>query len=1359
MTGERAVPLSFDAAAQQATQSRVPVPRGIAVRLAPPARRNAPRVPTAGTPSDEGDDAAIKAALPGWQIEAFAGLPDWFRAVPPAPVALAECWKKVQDLRQLPSVTAAEPLLLTREQEPASKMAENQFALAYDAEPLALWGSWRGRESEADVKAKAEGNRWHLQQLKLPADWTAWRAAHHGVEPGDGILIGHPDTGFTDHPEIKDRLSLPGVSFLEMDGSPEPGEGRDDLQKTGDEIIENPGHGTGTASVIVSAESDVVTPGNRQVVGVAPGAKVLPLRVSRSVVHFDLQNVGLAILTAIDKGADVISMSLGGPWYSQFARDCIGQAQEAGLIVIAAAGNNAPTTVFPAAFPEVIAVAATHAGRAPWRFSGLGRLVDIAAPGEAVWRAGASLKGGSPSFSSEQGTGTSFATACVAGLAAVWLSHHGGRAAIAQKLGNDRSLVPFAFQLMLAKTAQTDFDWVGKKLWGRGIPDAEKLLDPDLSLPEQGEVKRFKDVILAQDVSRLTFIGGFRGIFGVTGEPAMQLNLAATWDREGKVRKDPVEETDAVREARYIKQAEDELLTALLGPLSDPAMQVLADELRMWLSVQPELMIGLERWQPGDSLLPLSKRLLQPRADQQTKGPPAPALSPALRAHLEKAQCAEVERLGVIHRGRLVPAPRPTGPTAKAEGQAATEQATPDGSHGYPMPATRRLRAYAFDPSLETSLETMRINQVTIPTRWEGDLQPGPVGEYLEVVDVDPASGCAYQPVDLNHPLVLAQDGLPPSEGDTRFHQQMVYAVAMNTIHRFEVALGRPVFWASLRPWFKGRPADRTRFTSESLANHVDGNLADRNVQRLRIYPHALRGTNAYYSPDKRALLFGYYPGTDDDSGKHFPGGMVFTCLSHDIIAHETTHALLDGMHAYFTEPTNEDVLAFHEAFADIIALFQHFTFPEVVRQQIAGTRGDLRMDNLLGQLAQQFGQTTGKRGALRNYLVERKRGQWERRAPDPRLLRRTVEPHDRGGILVAAVFEAFLKLYDNRIADLLRIATGGTGRLPEGAIHPDLVNRLADEASRAASEVLSVCIRALDYLPPVDITFGDFLRALITADYDYGGEERRQIRIAFIDGFRSWGIYPRDVTTLSEESLRWRGPETSGPFVDLKRTGNFTDHFEYILDRRLRPALAEWQPGISRAKVFQEIHEAQGTFHEFLTTMQQNAPLVRADSLERVPLIPGLDLREGRFTVTNLRPARRTGPQGEYRTEMVVDIVQSYRPPHGVPHPTARPFRGGATLIVDMRSWEIRYVLQKRLYEQLPGQGERGGVPTSRMRLQQEYEQRDELGGSGATLPAWQGEDAAGLAELAVGYSSRDGRKSLPVEPFALLHQSWDGE
>ena len=53
------------------------------------------------------------------------------------------------------------------------------------------------------------------------------------------------------------------------------------------------------------------------------------------------------------------------------------------------------------------------------------------------------------------------------------------------------------------------------------------------------------------------------------------------------------------------------------------------------------------------------------------------------------------------------------------------------------------------------------------------------------------------------------------------------------------------------------------------------------------------------------------------------------------------THAVLDGMHVYFTEPTNPDVYAFHEAFADIVALLQHFTYPEMLRDQIGPTRGN----------------------------------------------------------------------------------------------------------------------------------------------------------------------------------------------------------------------------------------------------------------------------------------------------------------------------------------------------------------------------------------------------------------------------------
>ena len=73
------------------------------------------------------------------------------------------------------------------------------------------------------------------------------------------------------------------------------------------------------------------------------------------------------------------------------------------------------------------------------------------------------------------------------------------------------------------------------------------------------------------------------------------------------------------------------------------------------------------------------------------------------------------------------------------------------------------------------------------------------------------------------------------------------------------------------------------------------------------------------------------------------PGSVVFTAVSHDIVAHETTHALLDGLHRRYREATNVDVLAFHEAFADIVALFQHFTMPESLRDPNRKTRGDLK--------------------------------------------------------------------------------------------------------------------------------------------------------------------------------------------------------------------------------------------------------------------------------------------------------------------------------------------------------------------------------------------------------------------------------
>jgi hypothetical protein len=599
-----------------------------------------------------------------------------------------------------------------------------------------------------------------------------------------------------------------------------------------------------------------------------------------------------------------------------------------------------------------------------------------------------------------------------------------------------------------------------------------------------------------------------------------------------------------------------------------------------------------------------------------------------------------------------------------------------EGGRTVPAPPSRRLRVFSFDPLLGTDLEALRIEQLTIELPWDfadGDfLQPGPVGEYLEVVDRDPANDCFYTPVDLNHPHLLAQDGLPPSEGDPHFHQQMAYAVAMNTIRQFEQALGRTALWAP-------------HLLRDDKGEVVRRGPDEEYVQRLRIYPHGLRQANAFYDPERKALLFGYFPAQGADVGRNLPGGTVFTCLSHDVVAHETTHALLDALHRYFTEPSNPDVFAFHEAFADVVALLQHFSHPEVLRDQLARARGDLRQESLLGVLAAQFGEATGRRGALRQYLGRRNKDNvWEPIKPDPGALARTQEPHDRGAILVAALFRAFTNIYENRVRDLRRIATGGTGILPPGDLHPDLVGRMADEAAKAARHLLTMCIRALDYVPPVDITFGEYLRALITADYDLVRDDDRGYRVSVVAAFRDWGIYPQDVRSLSVESLLWSPPE-----ADVIR----------CLERFFRThRLDQWDLGVDRRQAYLEMWRLSAAFHDWLP---HNVAPGREWSLG---LCLGCDtaphgIRRGagglpRFEVAAFRPCRRIGPDGQQKTDVKVEIVQRRKAffNQGLQQdvdsgkvacdqaPQDFYFRGGCLLLIDPRTAEIRYCVRKSI-------------------------------------------------------------------------------
>ena len=572
--------------------------------------------------------------------------------------------------------------------------------------------------------------------------------------------------------------------------------------------------------------------------------------------------------------------------------------------------------------------------------------------------------------------------------------------------------------------------------------------------------------------------------------------------------------------------------------------------------------------------------------------------------------------------------------------------------HDAQWPERRRLRAYAFDPQISSEFITAGVAVTTCEVRWELGLAPGPVGEYLEVVDYDPATGGFYQPVDLEDPRIIATEGLSPSEGNPQFHQQMVYAVAMRTIETFERALGRRVLWS---PRMKG--FDDSEY-----------------VPKLRIYPHAMREQNAYYDPTRKALLFGYFPAGSSQPGLVYPGGMVFTCLSHDIIAHETTHAILDGMQRGFMVPSNWDVLAFHEAFSDLVALLQHFSLPGVLEHQLSKTRGDLRGRTLLGVLAVQFGEATGTHGALRSAIGKQneKTKQWEVLEPDPTQLDRATMPHDRGAILVAALFDAFLTIYDQRTADLLRIATGGSGVLPTGDVHPDLTRRLAAEAAKVARQLMGICVRAIDYCPPVDITFGDFLRAIVTADMDLMPQDPLHYRIAIVDAFRRRGIYPRGLRSVAADTLLWDEPEPE--VIDVLR--EFASGLSPILDdlAHINPEGTD-----ARQKLFVCLRDWRAKAHEALRkifdriTGNMRAMLSRAMGLSFEPGFAG-------FEVRNIQVCQRVSSLGRFEPQLILSIVQHRRVDQPGFLNESFMFQGGCTLIVNPRTRMTQYIVRKNI-------------------------------------------------------------------------------
>ncbi len=359
-------------------------------------------------------------------------------------IGIAKTWNAVHALLRHPLVADSEP------------------AVGYDMPPSPP-------SPHAMAKHSGGGGDTHLPGSD-PREWSTQAVGadvartRFGVT-GAGVRVAHPDTGYTLHPQIAGpRLRIAdGYDFVDDDPDP-----RDPL--TG----KFPGHGTSTGSVIFSGAAP-------ELHGIAPGAELVPMRVSGSVIHFNFSNVVQALYRARDRGCHVVSMSLGGPWAGRSLSRAVDKLVAEGLILFAAAGNHTKMVIFPALLDNVIAVAASNADTRPWSGSASGAAVDITAPGESVWRAYTFKKNGALHFDTQRSSGTSYATATTAGVCALWLQRHGAAALRARYGGRLASV----FAELVKAHCRTVPGWNTRR-YGPGILDAPGLLGA--TLPAFGAV-------------------------------------------------------------------------------------------------------------------------------------------------------------------------------------------------------------------------------------------------------------------------------------------------------------------------------------------------------------------------------------------------------------------------------------------------------------------------------------------------------------------------------------------------------------------------------------------------------------------------------------------------------------------------------------------------------------------------------------------------------------------------------------------------------------------------------------------------------------------------------------------------------
>ncbi|SDC72858.1 Subtilase family protein [Paenibacillus sp. UNCCL117] len=199
--------------------------------------------------------------------------------------------------------------------------------------------------------------QWNLPQIETEAGWDITKGSEQ-------VIVAVVDTGADlTHPDLKDQL-VSGINVVNQEGDPQ-----DDV-----------GHGTHVAGVIGALVNN-----NLGVAGMSWYNRIMPVKVLDATGAGSTYAVAQGIIWAVDHGAKVINMSLGNYADAQFLHDAIKYAYDRDVVMIAASGNdNTETPGFPAAYPEVFAVAAVDSNKSKASFSNYGDYIDVAAPGVSI---------------------------------------------------------------------------------------------------------------------------------------------------------------------------------------------------------------------------------------------------------------------------------------------------------------------------------------------------------------------------------------------------------------------------------------------------------------------------------------------------------------------------------------------------------------------------------------------------------------------------------------------------------------------------------------------------------------------------------------------------------------------------------------------------------------------------------------------------------------------------------------------------------------------------------------------------------------------------------------------------------------